>query len=142
MGRSILAVIAGFVAMILLDAVGGSMIKWALPAQPPASVPAPAPAMLFGILVVNTLISSGGAGYVCAAVARGAALAHAGALAAMIIVLRGALVFTHSDLPAAVLMQDVALAGASAIAVLLGARIQRSISERTARVSPSAPRPT
>jgi hypothetical protein len=124
MGRSILAVIAGFITMILLDGLGGSIIKWALPAQPPASAPAPASTMLFGILLINTVISSAGAGYVCAAIARVAALAHAGALAAIVLVIRFALVLTHRDLPAAVLLQDVVFAGAAGIAILLGARLQ------------------
>jgi hypothetical protein len=135
MGRSILAVIAGFITMILLDGLGGSIIKSALPAQPPASVPAPASTMLFSILLINTLISSAGAGYVCATIARVAALAHAGALAAIVVVIRFALVLTHRDLPGAVLLQDVAFAGVAGIAILLGARMQRFLKERVAGVS-------
>jgi hypothetical protein len=123
MGRSIVAVVAGFITMIALDGIGGSIIKSALPGQPPTPEPVPASALLFSILVVNTLISSVGAGYVCALIARVAPLAHAGALVVVVLCIRGAMLLTHRDLPAAVLLQDVGYAGASAIAVLLGARI-------------------
>lgn len=91
MGRSILAVIAGFVATVVLSVACDAIVRVAMPGAFGVDGRSPGPAMMaFGVLY--TLAAAAAGGYLAAVIARRAELLHAlllgtlGALATLIVI--------------------------------------------------------
>jgi len=91
MGRSIVAVIAGFLATIVLSVACDAIVRAAAPGAFGTDGRAPSPAMM-GLGIAYTLLSATAGGFIAALIARRSAILHAlvlgtlGAVATLLII--------------------------------------------------------
>ena len=131
MGRSILAVIAGYLAMFIGVAIGLAILLAAFPdAFPDQPGPYDGPTYVLVLEIVMSLIAALGGGYACAFVARRKELHHAGVLVGLMIVLGIVSVIGEAGLKP--LWSSLAILVLPPAAVLYGAVLRRRQRERTA----------
>lgn len=119
MGRSILAVAAGYVFLRVLGRSVGEALRFLFPSSQAA--PAPSTGLLLASLVSSFAVAVAG-GHVCARLARRSELLHASALAGLLAAGRlGLLISAPADYPIALGLADVAV---DAVGVWLGGFIR------------------
>lgn len=131
MGRSILAVVAGYVAMFVGVAVGLTLLLLAFSdAFPSEPGPYDGPAFVLVLELLMSWAAAVGGGYVCGWVAGGRETKHALALGAVMLVLGVISAVVEAGLKP--MWSSVALGTLSPVFVVVGAGIRRRHRERRA----------
>jgi len=132
MGRSILAVISGYLAMFIGVAVGLTILLTSFPDAFPEQPGSPydGPAYVLVLEVVISLLAALGGGYACALVARRKEVQHAGVLVGLMVVLGVVSAIGEAGLKP--LWSSLTILALPPLAVLYGAVLRRRQRERTA----------
>ena len=131
MGRSILAVIAGYFAMFIGVAIGLAILLAAFPdAFPEQPGPYEGPTYVLVLELVLSLLAAVGGGYACAFVARHKEVQHAAALVGLMVVM--SIVSWIAEAGLKPLWSSLAILALPPFAVLLGAVLRRRQRERAA----------